>query len=61
MSQPEESKKRFEAAVLAQMPEVLPYGIEEQEEEEEEAASSLRPQGLRSRGPAVLAEAKSAG
>jgi len=43
------------------MPEVLPYGMEEQEEEEEEAASSLRPWGLRSRGPAVLAEAKFVG
>ena len=38
------------------MPEVLPSSTEEQEEEEEEEASSLRPQGLHSRGPTVLME-----
>ena len=44
------------------MPEVLPSGTEEHEEEEkEETVSSLPPQGLRSRGPAVLAEVKSVG
>ena len=44
------------------MPEGIPSATEEQEEEEEEekASSSLRPWGLCSSGPAVLAEAEAA-
>jgi len=42
------------------MLEIIPSGTEEQEEEEE-AVPALHPQGLRSRGPTVLAEAESAG
>ena len=44
------------------MPEIILSGTEEQEEEEEaEAVLALRPQGLHSRGPAVLTEVEPAG
>ena len=45
------------------MLEVIPPGAEkqEEEEEEEEAAVTLHPQGLRSRGPVILAEGEPAG
>jgi len=38
-------RKGSEATVSAQIPEVLPSGMEEQEEDEKEAASSLCPLG----------------
>jgi len=42
---PKKVRKGSEAAVSAQMPEIIPYGTEEQEEEEEEeeAVLVLRP------------------
>jgi len=46
------------------MPEVVPPGAKEQEKEEEkeeEAVPTLRSRGLRSRGPAILAEGEPAG
>ena len=44
------------------MPEVIPPRAEEQEEEEEEeSVPTLRSRGLRSRGPAILAEGEPAG
>ena len=50
------------------MPKVTPPVAEEQEEEEEEeeeeegeATPTLHPRGLRSRGPAILAEGEPAG
>ena len=54
---PKKVRKGSEAEVSAQMPETIPPGTEEQEEEEEEeAVLALCPRGLRSRGPAILAE-----
>ena len=40
------------------MPEIIPPGTKEQKEEEkeEEAVLTLRPRGLRSRGPTILVE-----
>ena len=56
------TRKGSEAEVSAQMPEIISPGNEEQEEEEEEdAVLAFRSRGLRSRGPAVLAEAEPAG
>ena len=53
-------RKGFEAAASAQMPEIIPSGIEEkkkeEDEEEEEMVSALHFRGLRCRGPAVLAD-----
>ena len=47
------------------MPEVIPPGAEEQErekeEEEDEAVPTLHSRGLRSRGPAILAEGEPTG
>jgi len=55
-------RKGSEAAASAQVPEIIPSGIEEQEEEEEkEAVSALHPQGLRSRGLTVLTKVEPAG
>ena len=54
---PKKARKGSEAEASTQMPEIIPPGAEEQEEEEEkEAAPTLHPRGLRSRGPAILAE-----
>ena len=62
---PKKAKKGSKAEALAWMPEVIPLGTEEQEEkeeeEEEEAVPTLRSRGLRSRGPAILAEGELAG
>jgi len=55
------ARKGSEAAALAQVPEIIPSGVEEQEEEEEEAVSNLHPWGLRSRDPAVLTKVEPAG
>ena len=56
---PKKAKKGSEAEASARMPEIIPHGAKEQEkEEEEEAASTLRPRGLRSRGPAILAKGR---
>jgi len=59
------AKKGSEVKTLTQMPEVIPPSAEEQEgeeeEEEEEAVPTLHSQGLRSRGPAILAEGEPAG
>ena len=56
-------RKESEAIASAQMPEINSSGTEEQkeEEEEEETASSLRPRGLRDKGPAVWAKEEPTG
>ena len=57
------AKKGSEVEASARMPKIIPHGAEEQEveEEEEEAAPTLRPRGLRSRDPTILAEGEPAG
>jgi len=62
-SSPKKAKRGSKAEALARMPEVVPLGAEEQEEaeEEEEALPILRPRGLCSRGPMILAEGKPVG
>ena len=58
------TRKGSDAASSAQVFEIIPSSIEgkeEEEEEEEEEVSALRPWGLRSRGPVVLAKVESAG
>jgi len=60
------AKKGSEAKAPARMPDVIPPGaeeheVEEEEEEEGEATPTLRPRGLRSRGPVILAEEEHAG
>ena len=58
--EPIPKKARRESEAEASMFEVVPSGVEEQreedeeEEEEEEEIPSLRPRGLRSRGPMIL-------
>ena len=61
---PKKARRESEAEVLIQMPKVVPAATEEQEEEEEEeeeAVLTLRSRGLRSRGPAILAEGEPVG
>ena len=59
---PKKARKVFESEVSARMPQIIPPSTEEQEEEEEEeeAVLALRPQGLRSRGPTILAKGEPA-
>jgi len=59
---PKKTKKESEAEASARMPEVIPPDAEgQEEEEEEEVAPILHPQGLRSRGSAILMEGEPTG
>ena len=60
---PKKARKGSEGEASARMPKIIPPGTEEreEEEEEEEVVLTLRPRGLHSRGPAILAEGEPAG